>query len=188
MGKLNVSSTELEQLLKPLSNGLAEFVGRSVQGDWVLALSDHAGRDVGILKSWSLDIELSPRVQEAQASATPQVAIQDRSTAGISSVLAFEQAGVLQELAVEVNIAHTYVADLRVELIAPSGARAILLDQTGGSRNNIDLQIDSVSHPTLMQTLIGQALQGNWILRVSDLEALDSGTLDRWSLRATYME
>ena len=74
-----------------------------------------------------------------------------------------------------------------MELIAPSGERAILHNKTGGGTDNLSLEIKSAESAEL-GALAGEPLHGAWVLRVADLEELDTGTLNRWSLQMTYVE
>ena len=86
-----------------------------------------------------------------------------------------------QGLKVSVDITHTFIGDLRVELVAPSGHQVLLHDQSGGSEDNLIRSYDSVSSPALA-ALIGEPTHGNWTLRIRDLAAQDVGKLNRWSL------
>jgi subtilisin-like proprotein convertase family protein len=68
-----------------------------------------------------------------------------------------------------------------VELFSPSGRRAILHGQAGGSANDIVATFDS-SSPGVLTPLLGSPMQGDWLLRVTDLAADDTGVLRRWRL------
>ena len=70
---------------------------------------------------------------------------------------------------------------MRVELLAPSGQQAILHNRSGNSQDNLIQTYDAAATPALAP-LIGQSVQGNWVLRVTDLAGQDIGKLNRWSL------
>jgi immune inhibitor A len=167
------------------SGVLAAFVGAPVRGDWVLRVSDHLGNDTGTLNEWTLIIDLASDAETVQGAVEPGLEIPDRSAAGVASHIAINETGTAQTIAVQANITHTYIGDLRVELVAPSGERAILHDRTGGNRRNLQLDLDSAGF-TPLTGLIGLPIRGNWVLRVQDLEPLDDGTLDRWALTLSY--
>ncbi|MDX8033296.1 proprotein convertase P-domain-containing protein [Lentzea sp. BCCO 10_0856] len=78
---------------------------------------------------------------------------------------------------VAVNIRHTYIGDLTVALIAPDGSSYTLHNRTGGSADNIN--------QTYPVNLSGEAANGTWKLRVRDLAAQDTGTIDTWTLNLT---
>ncbi|MDH3601160.1 MAG: proprotein convertase P-domain-containing protein [Candidatus Tectomicrobia bacterium] len=85
-----------------------------------------------------------------------------------------------------VEIKHTYIRDLMVELIAPSGDSVIVHNRSGGSADDIVRAYDLMSTAAL-ENLLGQAIQGNWSLRIRDLEGQDAGTLEKWALRLAYL-
>ncbi len=112
---------------------------------------------------------------------TTPVAIPDKNPAGVGSVIALVGAGVVGKVTLKLSIKHTWVGDLRVELLAPSGKRVVLRNQAGGSADDIEATFTS-EPPSPLAGLVGESIQGNWILRVADLVARDTGTLQRWSL------
>ncbi|MGP3688558.1 M4 family metallopeptidase [Streptomyces sp. IBSNAI002] len=77
-------------------------------------------------------------------------------------------------LKVDVNIVHTYVGDLRVDLVAPDGSVYNLRNRTGGSADNI-VQSFTVNASS-------EVAQGVWKLRVADLASLDTGYINSWKL------
>lgn len=165
---------------------LAVFAAKSVRGDWVLRVSDHAGRDQGTFKEWTIEIDLAPtQIKTTEQSQQPAVAIPDNNAAGVGSPININEVGTAQSLAVDVDIRHPYVGDLRVELIAPSGELAVLHNKSGGGRDDLQLSLNSDTSPVLQQ-LVGQPIQGNWILRAIDTDRLDEGTLMSWTLRIDY--
>jgi extracellular elastinolytic metalloproteinase len=163
---------------------LADLLGDQAQGNWTLQVADLAGRDVGILRRWSLEFDLEAAAGTAQGEAAPALAIPDNTPAGISSSIAIAQSGTIRGIKVSVDITHSWIGDLRVELAAPSGQSAILHDQSGRDEDNIIRSYDSVTSPALA-ALVGQSVQGNWQLRVKDLAAQDLGKLNRWKLELT---
>ena len=119
--------------------------------------------------------------QTIHQESAPGLAIPDNASAGISNSIAISQAGTVKGLKVSVDITHSFIGDLKVELVAPSGQQVLLHDRAGGSDDNLIRSFDSVTSPVLV-TLVGQQSQGNWNLRVRDLAAQDVGKLNRWSL------
>ncbi|MFE2285664.1 M4 family metallopeptidase [Streptomyces sp. NPDC059443] len=77
-------------------------------------------------------------------------------------------------LKVEVHIVHTYVGDLKVDLVAPDGTVFNLRNRTGGSADNID--------QTFTVNASAKAAAGTWKLRVADMAALDTGYINSWKL------
>ncbi|MBT2459272.1 M4 family metallopeptidase [Streptomyces sp. ISL-86] len=99
--------------------------------------------------------------------------IADNST--VESPIAVTRAGnAPSTLKVDVNIVHTYVGDLRVDLVAPDGTVYNLRNRSGGSADNI-VQSFTVNASS-------EVAQGTWKLRVADLASLDTGYINSWKL------
>ncbi|WP_406862921.1 S8 family peptidase [Streptomyces sp. HUAS MG47] len=79
-------------------------------------------------------------------------------------------------LQVPVNIVHTYIGDLQVQLIAPDGSAYTLKGfGTGGSADNINT--------TYTVNASSEVANGTWKLRVTDNAAWDTGKIDSWALQ-----
>ncbi len=164
---------------------LKSLVGQPVKGDWTLWASDHAGRDVGKLNRWSIEIGLEAKVKTIQEESIPKAPIPDNDPTGVSNAISITKDGTVQKVAVDVDITHTYIGDLRVELFSPAGKQAILHNRTGSGQDNLLKTYDSDSAATLA-AFAGQPVKGNWILRVIDLAGRDVGKLNKWGLKLTY--
>jgi M6 family metalloprotease-like protein len=119
--------------------------------------------------------------QTVVGTANPMVKIPDNKTAGVDSMIAIAESGTVAQLKVHLDIAHPYIGDLRVVLTSPGGRRAILHSQQGGSADNLVVTYDSAV-PGVLTTLVGQPMQGNWVLNVSDRARQDIGTLKSWRI------
>ncbi|MCL1093145.1 S8 family serine peptidase [Shewanella kaireitica] len=100
--------------------------------------------------------------------------IPDNSSAGVSSSIAATRTGDSGTVTVNVNISHTYIGDLQVELHSPSGQVAVLHDNTGGSANDIV--------KTYTVDMTGTDSAGNWQLKAVDSARRDTGTINSWEL------
>ncbi|MFE9565527.1 M4 family metallopeptidase [Streptomyces sp. NPDC006487] len=104
---------------------------------------------------------------------TTDYAIADNAT--VDSPLTVNRTGnAPSTLKVDVNILHTYIGDLKVDLVAPDGTLYNLHNRTGGSADNI---IKSVT-----VNASSEVAQGVWKLRVNDNANLDTGKIDSWKL------
>jgi subtilisin-like proprotein convertase family protein len=97
-------------------------------------------------------------------------------------VIAVPEQGVALLVGVSVDIAHPWIGDLRVEVLAPTGAAAILHDRQGGGGRDLVRTWDGTSAAGLA-ALAGLPIAGEWRLSVRDLAQRDTGTLRSWSLR-----
>ncbi|MER5727010.1 M4 family metallopeptidase [Streptomyces sp. NPDC002138] len=104
---------------------------------------------------------------------TADYTINDNST--VESPITVTRSGnAPSTLKVDVNIVHTYVGDLKVDLVAPDGSVYNLRNRTGGSADNI-VQSFTVNASS-------EVANGVWKLRVADLAAQDVGYINSWKL------
>ncbi|MCM1971255.1 MULTISPECIES: M4 family metallopeptidase [unclassified Streptomyces] len=104
---------------------------------------------------------------------TADYAIADNAT--VESPITVNRTGnAPSTLKVDLNILHTYIGDLKVDLVAPDGTLYNLHNRTGGSADNI---IKSVT-----VNASSEVAQGVWKLRVNDNANLDTGKIDSWKL------
>jgi subtilisin-like proprotein convertase family protein/subtilisin family serine protease len=115
---------------------------------------------------------------------SPALAIPDNDSGGARNTISISETGSLASIKIGVDISHTFIGDLRITLIAPSGRQTVLHNRNGGSTDNIRRSYDAASTPGL-SALAGEPIQGNWVLWVQDLAPADRGTLNRWELEIT---
>ncbi|MEV7582535.1 S8 family peptidase [Streptomyces erythrochromogenes] len=77
-------------------------------------------------------------------------------------------------LKVGVNIVHSYIGDLKVDLVAPDGSVYTLHNRTGSGTDNIN-QVYTVNASS-------EVANGTWKLRVNDNAGGDTGKIDSWNL------
>jgi len=150
------------------------------------------GRDSGLVISdvtapgqiISFEAGQSSASQVVAAEAHPMLTIPDNKAAGVSSAIAIAASGTVAHIKVSVDIEHSYIGDLRVVLNAPSGRRALLHARLGGSQDNLVETYDSAS-PGVLSSMRGQAMQGDWVLAVSDRASQDTGKLKSWRIELT---
>ncbi|WP_406053729.1 S8 family peptidase [Streptomyces sp. NBC_01077] len=79
-------------------------------------------------------------------------------------------------LRVSVDIKHTYIGDLQIDLVAPDGSVYTLKKAgAGGSADNV--------LASYLVNASSEAANGTWKLRVRDSAMFDRGKIDSWSLR-----
>lgn len=116
-----------------------------------------------------------------RATSNPELTIPDNDSEGISDAVTVDQEGIATSVAVEVDITHTYVGDLILELTSPDGMSVALHDRQGASSNDIRKRFDVHNTPELL-LLAGTDIAGEWRLYVSDNARIDVGTLHGWAL------
>jgi serine protease len=105
---------------------------------------------------------------------TSDYTISDNATVDSPITVSGRTGSGLASTQVAVNIVHTYIGDLKVDLVAPDGSIYTLHNRAGGSADNI-VQTYTVN-------LSSEALNGTWKLRVNDNAAGDTGYINSWSV------
>ncbi|MER5435257.1 M4 family metallopeptidase [Streptomyces sp. NPDC002588] len=107
---------------------------------------------------------------------TADVSIPDNGAAVTSSVTVSGRTGnAPSNLQVGVDIVHTYIGDLQVQLVAPDGtAYTLKAYGTGGSTDNLST--------TYTVNASSEVANGVWQLRVQDNAAQDTGYINSWKV------
>ncbi len=100
--------------------------------------------------------------------------INDNATVSSPITVSGRTGNAPSNAAVAVNIVHTYIGDLKVDLVAPDGSVYVLHNRAGGSADNINT--------TYTVNLSSEALNGTWNLRVNDNANQDTGYINSWSV------
>ena len=145
----------------------------------------------------------APAPSNAIKSTDVPKAIPDNNPAGVTSTINVTNPGTVNHLTVSIDsLTHTYDGDLKMELIAPDGTDVVLVNRTGGGNDSGDNFTNTLFDDGAAQSIYsgpapysgsfrpdqalsafdGKQQQGTWTLKVSDLSALDKGTLNGWSL------
>ncbi len=102
------------------------------------------------------------------------VTIADNTTVESSIVVAGRTGNATSTTPVVVNIVHTYIGDIKIDVIAPDGSVYVLHNRTGAGTDNIN--------STYTVNLSTEALNGTWKLRANDNATQDSGYINSWSI------
>lgn len=136
-------------------------------------------------------------------------AIPDNNPAGVNSTFTFPNNGTVTDLDVKIGqLTHSFVGDLKITL-SHGATTVVLMNRPGtgtfGASGNdfVDLILDdeasapiegipaanppggytgSYTPDELLSAFDGQSLSGTWTLNVSDNQAIDTGTLQAWSM------
>ncbi len=124
-------------------------------------------------------------LQELSFSRAPNLAIPDNNVLGISDTVVVSQHMEIERIDATLNITHTFIGDLTIALVSPSGIWSWLmyrpaqgdlpLSAYGSSQNNVNFTFNTVAS-------WGEDSAGGWTLRVFDNSGGDFGTLNSWSL------
>ncbi len=105
---------------------------------------------------------------------TSDYAIADNATVDSPITVSGRSGNAPSTASVTVAIVHTYIGDLKVDLVAPDGSLYNIHNRTGTSTDNIN--------KTVTLNLSTELLNGTWKLRVNDNASGDTGYINSWSV------
>ena len=117
----------------------------------------------------------------AKGESSPGLEIPDNQFGGVHDSIQIAESGIVHRIKVEVEISHTFIGDLLVQLTSPTGARELLHTRQGGTTEDLKIALDSENLGEL-SNLVGRPMQGIWTLNVSDREGADTGKLENWKI------
>jgi len=129
------------------------------------------------------DIELLP-VQRAEAVDTAGAIIPDDDPIGLTRILAVDAQGAVSDVRLRLDVEHPWEADLVLDLSGPDGTTVRL--RHGGDGAGIASGTYARQDVPVLAGFIGREAGGTWLLRTTDTEGFDEGTLVSWSLEIEY--
>ncbi|WP_284652352.1 reprolysin-like metallopeptidase [Flavobacterium terrisoli] len=131
-------------------------------------------------------------------SANVPVVIPAEAVATVSSTLNIAENFEIERATVTLDISHTWLTDIAVKLISPSGTIINLFSHKCGDAddavatfadngviltcNGTPVLSGTIKPETLLSTLAGESALGDWQLEVYDEFPLDGGFINSWSL------
>jgi subtilisin-like proprotein convertase family protein len=131
----------------------------------------------------------------------PDLAIPDANPAGATTTITVVDDFLIADLNVDVEITHTFLADLVIKVTAPNGTDfAVMWDNLCGSNDNMNVTFDDGAgpiacgqptvgtfspNPDALSVFNGLTSAGDWSLNVVDEVGADLGTIVRWGLTFT---
>ncbi len=126
------------------------------------------------------------------------ITIPSSGTSTITSIISFAEDLPISDVDVNLNITHTYIADLTITLTSPQGTKVVLVSNSCGKNKNINATFDASAPsfvcgilPTISGTVgplgslasfNGESSQGDWILEIKDNAGGDGGSLNSFSI------
>jgi subtilisin-like proprotein convertase family protein len=112
--------------------------------------------------------------------------INDNATT--TSYVEVNDAYCIGDVDIELDLSHTYIGDLIVEVTSPEGTTVRLHDRSGGSDDDMHMYYDEQGGdipdgPGMISDWDGEIVTGTWTMTVSDNAGSDTGTLEHWALK-----
>jgi len=181
-GASDVTDVSGDYVLEGLYDGT--YTVTATKPDWSTGVVEDVVVSGG-MPTTGVDMVLHP-VTAIEHCNSPALAIPDNVPAGVYDTITFAEDMDIVDVEVHIDIAHTYIEDLIVEVTSPEGTTVRLHDRTGGSANGIigwydtDLTVDG---PGALLDFVGESTVGEWTLWVSDNAGADLGTVNEWCVR-----
>ncbi len=146
-------------------------------GSFVAFAVSNEGTEAG-----TFDIRVTAASPNSYTS-SPGIVIPDNDPAGAEDTLTATDACTIAGISVDVNISHTFIGDLNVRIISPTGTEVVLHDDTGGSADDIVGNYPNTLTPDgNLDSLLGEEAMGDWTIRMVDSFNGDEGTLNSWGI------
>ena len=119
--------------------------------------------------------------QESTYSSAPNTSVNSNSITTVSDTIPIRgyADGAVNVLTLNVDISHTRIGDLEVELVGPDGTKRKVHNNAGGT--TADLMT------SFTPNFADKSVNGNWTLQVRDDRSTQSfGTINSWSLDFSY--
>ena len=108
---------------------------------------------------------------------SPAIAITLANT--VSDTITVPDSGTATSVSVAIDISHTYIGDLKVDLVAPDDTTRTLHNRSGIGADDID--------QTYAPDFGSVSIAGTWTLRINDnYAAADDGVLNSWTLTINH--
>jgi subtilisin-like proprotein convertase family protein len=118
---------------------------------------------------------------------SPNLAIPDNNSTGVSTVINVSLDKTVTSVHVELNLVHPNIEDLVVGLISPEGTMVVLHNHSGGTADNlIGTYPDDLTPVMSLDAVLGENMNGDWTLFVSDGAVSGTGTLIDWCLHLGF--
>lgn len=112
----------------------------------------------------------------------PNLKIPDANTRGVETAMQVNKTASGRKVTVTVNVSHTYIGDLVLKLVDPSGKSYLLQNKKGGRTRDLRGTFGKeLTSETNLQSL-SNASSGVWKLQIADVVRIDTGTLLEWSV------
>jgi kexin len=140
-----------------------------------------ANTAVATAQTWTINLPTEKTYTTPLSS--PNVAISDNDTTGVSNTITVSGSGITEVEFVEITFSaadHTYSGDLDIKLTSPAGTISRLAETHSCASNTCTSYSGWVFGSA---NYLGEAANGTWTLTVKDLSAVDTGTYQSWSLK-----
>lgn len=181
------SSESRRKLLKSIAAGTGTIVvGKSLPENWTKPVVNSV-----MLPAHAQTSVCTPI---ASASAGP-VSLPDRVNIDIDIPVTGTGTQIITKITIDLDITHTWLADLDISLTSPQGTTSLLINRVCGSNDDMNVTLDDNAGASIgtscaspytgtyntgggLNAFNGEDPNGTWVLNVTDQAGADQGTLN----------
>jgi subtilisin-like proprotein convertase family protein len=109
-----------------------------------------------------------------------RVLIPDNQPTGVKTLRHCDLGGKIRRVELDLDIAHSYVGDLLVKLVAPGRPHIDLYKQDFSDTPDLKLRFTTDDK---LKPLVEHQAQGDWIVFAADLSPGETGAIRGWSIK-----
>jgi subtilisin-like proprotein convertase family protein len=130
------------------------------------------------------DPDTDAGVREVSAESRPASDIPDGSDIGVTDTADIDEPCTIDSVAIDVEIRHPWRGDVSVSVVSAAGTEIVLKNYVDedGADDVIGTFPDTLLPVQSLDGLAGEQGMGQWVLKVSDLDTDDIGTLEAWAV------
>ncbi len=150
-----------------------------VEGDVIF--ENYAGGEGDTMRHVTLDVGRYTYV----ATDLPLGIVDNQTT---TSTIVINDAYCIGDIDIELDLTHTYIGDLEIDVTSPAGTTVRLHDRSGGGDDDLHRYYDEQGGdlpdgPGMLADWEGEIVTGTWTMTVTDNAGVDEGSLDHWALK-----
>jgi hypothetical protein len=105
-------------------------------------------------------------------------AIPDVSSTGVQNTLSITHNLFIEAVQIKLNVTHTWIGDLGIEITSPSGTISAIMNINSG------LTVANINNEFLLSNAFyGESSAGLWKIKIIDGAGEDEGVLNQWSVK-----
>ena len=147
--------------------------GHDVSYDYGYGAID-AFEAVTLAETWT---GIGPEVVADSGVVNVGITIPDNNGVGVTQTFSMPDDIIIESVELILNVTHTYVGDLQIELTAPSGTHSLL------AKKRADPRDDYVDYIFTSLRCWDETSSGTWTVKLSDLASSDTGTWDDYRIK-----
>lgn len=187
------------------NNPLAGFDGENPSGTWTLTVSDNAALSTGNFVAATLNVTTASGLTSvSDNSTTPGLDIPDANFTGVDHCINVPNSGSISDVDIDLNISHSWLGDLEIDLTSPEGDVVTIMDDNGDGITNLIATFDDDGATAItslngtnntngttfsplgsLSDFDGEDPQGDWCFNFVDDASGDIGTVNGVTITIT---